>query len=222
MAATQREPRLATKELFDLTPMPDHIPKVTEIGSTSGPLMSAAFFIGARCRPFNDDYMKCKEDAQGRGELECMKEGRKVTRCAQSVLKDVTTHCLEQFRSHWQCLENNNHHYYDCRAPEWALNKCVYEKLPDKLVKSIPGAPEDEVPIYLRNKHIHAKVPWSQGTPWVHPGSKWEEKEPERKPMPEKPKLEGLSYSQRFWAIRRYYLDVEATKPKKKWENPLL
>jgi hypothetical protein len=76
---------LANKELFDLTPLPDNIPKVKEIGATSAPLMSAAFFIGARCRPFNDDYMKCKEDAEGRGELECMKEGRKVTRCAQSV-----------------------------------------------------------------------------------------------------------------------------------------
>jgi NADH dehydrogenase (ubiquinone) 1 alpha subcomplex subunit 8 len=82
---------LANKELFDLTPLPDSIPKVKEIGATSAPLMSAAFFIGARCRPFNDDYMKCKEDAEGRGELECMKEGRKVTRCAQSVYVNSST-----------------------------------------------------------------------------------------------------------------------------------
>ena len=65
--------------------MPDHIPKVDEIGVTSAPLMSASYFIGDRCRAFNDDYMKCKADANGRGELECMKEGRKVTRCAASV-----------------------------------------------------------------------------------------------------------------------------------------
>jgi len=71
--------------LIDMAPMPEHIPKVTEIGSTSAPLVSAAFFIGARCRPYNDDYMKCKTDAYGRGELDCMKEGRKVTRCAASV-----------------------------------------------------------------------------------------------------------------------------------------
>ena len=65
--------------------MPDHIPKVKEIGATSAPLMSASFFIGARCRSYNDDYMQCKTEAYGRGELDCMKEGRKVTRCAASV-----------------------------------------------------------------------------------------------------------------------------------------
>ncbi|KAL9043679.1 MAG: hypothetical protein Q9214_003143, partial [Letrouitia sp. 1 TL-2023] len=71
--------------LIDTTPLPDHIPKVDEIGCTSGPLMSASFFIGARCKAYNDDYMMCKEEAHGRGEFECMREGRKVTRCAASV-----------------------------------------------------------------------------------------------------------------------------------------
>ena len=47
--------------------------------------MSASFFIGARCKAFGDDYMKCKEEAFGKGEVECMREGRKVTRCAASV-----------------------------------------------------------------------------------------------------------------------------------------
>lgn len=65
--------------------MPDHIPKVEEIGATSAPLLSASYFIGDRCRAFNDDYMKCKAEAGGRGEVECLREGRKVTRCAASV-----------------------------------------------------------------------------------------------------------------------------------------
>jgi NADH dehydrogenase (ubiquinone) 1 alpha subcomplex subunit 8 len=76
--------------------MPDHIPKVKEIGATSAPLMSASFFIGARCRPYNDDYMQCKTESYGRGELDCMKEGRKVTRCAASVL--VYLQELEQLK----------------------------------------------------------------------------------------------------------------------------
>lgn len=71
--------------LIDTTPMPASIPKVQEIGSTSAPLLSAAYFIGARCKPYNDDYMMCKTESYGKGELECMKEGRKVTRCAASV-----------------------------------------------------------------------------------------------------------------------------------------
>jgi NADH dehydrogenase (ubiquinone) 1 alpha subcomplex subunit 8 len=79
---------VSSEELYDLTPLPDSIPKVKEIGASSAPLMSASFFIGARCRPINDDYMKCKEVAEGRGELECMSKGRKVTRCARSVYVD--------------------------------------------------------------------------------------------------------------------------------------
>jgi NADH dehydrogenase (ubiquinone) 1 alpha subcomplex subunit 8 len=71
--------------LIDTTPLPDDIPKVQEIGASSAPLMSASFFIGARCKAYNDDYMMCKTEANGRGELECMREGRKVTRCAASV-----------------------------------------------------------------------------------------------------------------------------------------
>lgn len=77
--------RFSQDVLIDTTPLPDDIPKVTEIGATSAPLLSASYFIGARCRSYNDDYMQCKTDAFGKGEVDCLKEGRKVTRCAASV-----------------------------------------------------------------------------------------------------------------------------------------
>jgi hypothetical protein len=77
--------RFSQGVLIDTTPMPDDIPKVKEIGVSSAPLMSAAYFIGARCQPYNDDYMQCKTESYGRGELDCLKEGRRVTRCAASV-----------------------------------------------------------------------------------------------------------------------------------------
>ncbi|KAF3941210.1 hypothetical protein ABW19_dt0203923 [Dactylella cylindrospora] len=161
-----REPRFHQHVLIDAVPLPDHIPKVEEVGATSAPLLSAAFFIGARCRPYNDDYMKCKDEAQGRGELDCMREGRKVTRCAVSVgdwrsrkanarqildrLEDINAQCLEQFRAHWDCLEKNNHFLWKCRKQEWPLNACVFEKL--KLEKTIPGTPEGEEQVHLRTK----------------------------------------------------------------------
>jgi NADH dehydrogenase (ubiquinone) 1 alpha subcomplex subunit 8 len=72
--------------------MPESIPKVDEIGASSAPLMSASYFIGARCRPYNDDYMQCKTESYGRGELDCMREGRKVTRCAASVYEKANHH----------------------------------------------------------------------------------------------------------------------------------
>lgn len=87
--------------------MPDDIPKVTEIGASSAPLLSASFFIGARCQPYNDDYMQCKTEAYGRGELDCMKEGRKVTRCAASVLVNARELYGQRLIS---CLQPKGHH----------------------------------------------------------------------------------------------------------------
>ncbi|GAQ10718.1 NADH-ubiquinone oxidoreductase 20.8 kDa subunit [Aspergillus lentulus] len=170
---SRREPQFNQHVLVDTTPMPSDIPKVEEIGATSAPLLSASYFIGDRCKAFNDDFMKCKAEANGRGEMECLKEGRKVTRCAASVsrsesnrgtswyrIKDINTHCLKQFNAHWECLENNNQNLWECRKPEMALNSCVFEKL--GLKKTIPGAPEGQTPVHLRPKQLYAQFPGPQ------------------------------------------------------------
>ncbi|MCJ1447046.1 MAG: hypothetical protein MMC23_007555 [Stictis urceolatum] len=159
-----REPRYAHSQkalfifnqhlLFDTTPLPDSIPKVNELGASSAPLMSASYFIGARCRAYNDDYMKCKTEAYGKGAMDCMKEGRKVTRCAGSVIDDINKNCLEQFRLHWQCLEKNNQQMWQCRNSERPLNACVFEKL--KLEKTIPGTPANEEQVHLRRRQIYS------------------------------------------------------------------
>jgi len=73
--------------------------------------------------------MQCKNENPGKGEFECLKEGRRVTRCARGVIDDINKSCLEQFRSHWACLEDNNHQLWQCRPAEWKLNKCVFENL---------------------------------------------------------------------------------------------
>ncbi|KZZ89795.1 NADH dehydrogenase alpha subcomplex, subunit 8 [Ascosphaera apis ARSEF 7405] len=149
-----REPRFNKQILIDETPMPDDIPKVKEIGTSSAPLLSASYFIGDRCRPYNDDFMKCKTEAHGTGEIDCLKEGRKVTRCAASVIKDINTHCLSQFKTHWECLEQNNHNLWECRRPEKALNECVFEKI--GLKKTIPDSPSNLPPVHERPSQIFA------------------------------------------------------------------
>ncbi|KAK5056734.1 hypothetical protein LTR84_012266 [Exophiala bonariae] len=146
---SNREARFTQGVLVDTTPMPEHIPAVKEVGASSAPLLSAAYFIGARCRPYNDDYMQCKTEAYGRGEIDCLREGRKVTRCASSVIDDINKNCLEEFRSHWLCLENNNHQLWQCRRPERLLNKCVFNKI--GLEKVIPDTPKGQTPIHLRD-----------------------------------------------------------------------
>jgi NADH dehydrogenase (ubiquinone) 1 alpha subcomplex subunit 8 len=62
--------------------------------------MSASFFIGDRCRDYNDDYMQCKNEKPGRGEFDCMKEGRRVTRCASSVYVKVFSPSVDGW---WIC-----------------------------------------------------------------------------------------------------------------------
>lgn len=149
-----RKPVFNQTALIDITPLPDHIPKVKEIGASSAPLMSASFFIGARCRDYNDDYMQCKTESYGRGELDCMKEGRRVTNCARSVISDLNKNCALEFQRHWECLNESNHQLWQCRSFEWLLNRCAYDKL--GLEKVIPDTPKGQIPVHLRKKQIYA------------------------------------------------------------------
>lgn len=80
MSAAPRNPNLSDVEFIDPSPMPDDIPKVDEVGATSAPLQSASFFIGAYCKEYNEDFMLCKNE--NNDPAHCLKEGRKVTRCA--------------------------------------------------------------------------------------------------------------------------------------------
>ncbi|KAK0499555.1 NADH dehydrogenase alpha subcomplex subunit 8 [Armillaria luteobubalina] len=120
------------------------LPKVDEIGATSGPLKSAAFFIGAHCKEYNEDFMLCK--AENRDPAHCLKEGRRVTRCAADLLTKMRENCAKQFETHWNCLERNNQ----------ALNSCMFDKL--GLLKTIPGTPEGKKPIHEVENPVYTGV----------------------------------------------------------------
>ncbi|KAF8740132.1 hypothetical protein AX14_008548 [Amanita brunnescens Koide BX004] len=126
------------------TPMPDHVSKVEELGASSAPLKSAAFFIGAHCQKYNDDFMLCKNE--NRDPEHCLKEGRRVTRCARDLINKMREHCLQEFETHWNCLDRNNQEYLYCRKQERKLNSCMFEKL--GLKKEIPGTPPGIKPIH--------------------------------------------------------------------------
>ncbi|KAI0321959.1 NADH dehydrogenase alpha subcomplex subunit 8 [Amylostereum chailletii] len=128
----------------DPSALPETIPKVNELGATSAPLKSAAFFIGAYCKEYNEDFMLCK--AEDRDPAHCLKEGRRVTRCATDLITKMRENCLTQFDEHWNCLERNNQEYTACRKPERTLNKCMFEKL--GLLKTIPGSPAGQPQIH--------------------------------------------------------------------------
>jgi len=68
-----------------------------------------------------EDFMLCK--SENRDPEHCLKEGRKVTRCAAELyvffkryichkligsITKMRESCLSEFDAHWQCLEKNN------------------------------------------------------------------------------------------------------------------
>lgn len=122
-----------------------------EVGLTSAPLQTIAFHLGAYCKDYNEDFMKCK-DENGDPKA-CLLEGRKVTRCALDLIKKVKANCFEQFTSHYECLDKNNQLYQKCRGQEQEYNGCVFSKL--GITKTVPGNFEGETPIHLKKNAIY-------------------------------------------------------------------
>ncbi|KZV97274.1 NADH-ubiquinone oxidoreductase subunit [Exidia glandulosa HHB12029] len=127
---------MSGRTYVDNAPVPSDVPHVDEVGVTSAPLKSAAFFIGKFCQAYNDDFMQCKADA--RDPAACLKEGRRVTRCATELINKLRENCQQEWDKHWDCLEQRNQEFYRCRKAESALNACVLEKLGIK--KEIPNS----------------------------------------------------------------------------------
>ena len=89
-------------------------------------------------------------------------------------LSDIDKHCLQEFRKHWECLDNNNQQLWQCRRFERPLNKCVFDNLVrtytfslcqsafltpttmQKLEKVIPGTPAGELPVHERKRQTYA------------------------------------------------------------------
>ncbi|KAJ3129250.1 hypothetical protein HK098_001948 [Nowakowskiella sp. JEL0407] len=131
-------------------PLPSDIPHVDEIGCTSAPLTSLAFHFGAYCKDYNEDFMLCKNE--GLDPRNCLKEGRKVTRCGQDLISKIQKHCEQQWTDHWKCLDRRNHQYYPCRKEERVFNDCVSKFI--GITKVIPETPEGQTPIHLKENPL--------------------------------------------------------------------
>ncbi|KAL9939179.1 hypothetical protein V8E36_001992 [Tilletia maclaganii] len=142
--ATHRDSKFPSTPYVEPLPLPKDIPEVREVGSTSAPLKSASFFIGEACKPYNEDFMLCKNENPD--PAHCLKEGRRVTRCAQDLIRKLSDSCGKEWEQHWSCLEQHNQELYKCRKPERTLNQCVFDKL--KLAKKIPGTPEGQEQVH--------------------------------------------------------------------------
>ncbi len=151
--------RRGTQYVLENGKMPEEIPHVKEIGATTGPLLSASYYIGDRCHAFNDDFMLCQKENGANGPVKCLKEGRRVTRCAASVIRDLNASCKKEFELHYKCLNYSNMEFKNCRKAENLLNDCVFNNL--KLIKRIPddGGKEVFKPGHQIYKPVHPHYP---------------------------------------------------------------
>ncbi|OMH83753.1 NADH-ubiquinone oxidoreductase [Zancudomyces culisetae] len=144
MASTRRNSYMPATEWVDPTPLPaddPHIdPNTPELGLTSAPLKSVAFFLGAVCKDKTDDFMLCKQD--NNDPKACLSQGKQVTDCGIEVVNKVKQHCADSFANHWKCLDLNNQEYKSCRPQERTFNECIFTSLGWQ--KTIPGAPKDK------------------------------------------------------------------------------
>ncbi|SHO75694.1 Uncharacterized protein MSYG_0026 [Malassezia sympodialis ATCC 42132] len=152
--ATHRDAKNPTFSYVEPLPWPKDVPKVDEVGTTSAPLKSIAFFFGQFCKLYNDDFMLCKNE--NRDPEHCLLEGRRVTRCAQDLIQKIGEKCGKEWDAHWECLEMNNQEYMPCRKFERPLNKCVLEQL--NLAKRIPGSPEGKPQIHEKENPVVSRL----------------------------------------------------------------
>ena len=123
---SHREANFVKGLWVDPTPMPPTVPHVDEVGCTSAPLESMAFHFNAHCAEYSQDFVLCKKESKD--PAHCLKEGRKVTRCAQSLIEKLRGGCMDVWEKHWQCLDMNNHMLEKCRSEERGFNDCVLTK----------------------------------------------------------------------------------------------
>ncbi|RKP03299.1 hypothetical protein CXG81DRAFT_9721 [Caulochytrium protostelioides] len=126
-------------------------PAVAELGCTSAPLLSASFHLSQKCKAYNEDFLLCKK-ANGDPEA-CLKEGRRVTRCAADFIAALRKNCEKQWDAHWQCLDAKNQTLHKCRPEEKAFNECVFDKF--GLTKTLPTNP-GETPVHLKEKPYYS------------------------------------------------------------------
>ncbi|KAJ3321270.1 hypothetical protein HDV06_004495 [Boothiomyces sp. JEL0866] len=73
--ATHREGIFVEGLWVEKESLDSSIPHVDEVGATSAPLLSMAYFFGSACKEYSEDFVLCKNESQD--PRKCLKEGRK-------------------------------------------------------------------------------------------------------------------------------------------------
>lgn len=100
---------------------------VPELGLSSAPLESMSFYFAKYCSDYVADFMLCKNESTD--PKHCLKEGRRVTRCAIDLASKLNERCGSEWKAHWSCLDMKNHHFWQCRDEEKVFSRCVKTKI---------------------------------------------------------------------------------------------
>lgn len=103
---------------------PDEAQVLHDVLATTRP--GKGIIVGAKAVHVSFDFTPDGKLAEDTGKLD--------TDAMLYSIEDVNKHCLEEFRRHWTCLDNNNQQLWQCRPAEWKLNKCVFDNLVSPLV----------------------------------------------------------------------------------------
>ncbi|XP_004296780.1 PREDICTED: NADH dehydrogenase [ubiquinone] 1 alpha subcomplex subunit 8-B [Fragaria vesca subsp. vesca] len=88
---------------------------------TSAVLTSAAKHIQFRCQEENVAFLKCKKkDANPE---KCLDQGRQVTRCVLSLLKDLHQRCTKEMDEYVGCMYYNTNEFDLCRKEQEKFEK---------------------------------------------------------------------------------------------------
>ncbi|PIA39428.1 hypothetical protein AQUCO_02600107v1 [Aquilegia coerulea] len=88
---------------------------------TSAVLMSASKHIAAKCREENRAFINCKKKDQN--PEKCLHQGREVTRCVLTVLKDLHERCTKEMDAYVGCMYYHTNEFDLCRKEQEEFEK---------------------------------------------------------------------------------------------------
>lgn len=102
---------------------------VEEIPLSSPAFKTAAFHMGRACYDQSKEFMLCNDELKD--PRKCLNEGKELTACGMSFLRNLKKHCAEEFDAHWRCVELKSPQLAPmrCRKSQAIYDKCVLENL---------------------------------------------------------------------------------------------
>ncbi|KAI4304122.1 hypothetical protein MLD38_039676 [Melastoma candidum] len=92
-----------------------------ELVPTSAVLMASSKHMATRCYVENVEFLKCKK--KDPNPEKCLEQGRQVTRCVLSLLKDLHQKCTKEMDGYVGCMYYSTNEFDLCRKEQQTFEK---------------------------------------------------------------------------------------------------